>query len=84
MKNDGENGIMRNLITGTFTNILKYCTVLAVRVGFTDYTTQLVTLFYCQLYSSVLQSFLRVDSDPLMSCVGAVCCLAIHVTLLPH
>jgi hypothetical protein len=47
------------------------CTVLAVLVGFTDYITQLVTLFYCRLYSSVLQSFLTVHSDPLMSCLRA-------------
>jgi hypothetical protein len=52
---------------------VKYCTVLAVLVRFTDYTAQSFTIFYCRLYSSVLQSFFTVDSDPLMSCVGAVC-----------
>jgi hypothetical protein len=51
-----------------------YCTVLTVLVGFKDYTTQLFTLFYCRLHESVLQAFFTVDSDPLMSCVGAVCC----------
>jgi hypothetical protein len=49
-----------------------YCTVLAVLVGLTDYTTQLFTIFNCRLYESVLQSFLTVDSDPQLSCVGAV------------
>jgi hypothetical protein len=49
------------------------CTVLAELVGFTDYTTQLFTLFYCRLHELVLQLFLTVSSDPLMSCVGAVC-----------
>jgi hypothetical protein len=52
--------------------IYTYCTVLAVLVRFTEYTTQLFTIFYCQHPESVLQSFLTVDSDPLMSCVGAV------------
>jgi hypothetical protein len=47
--------------------------VLAVLVRFTDYTTQLFTIFYCRLHKSVLQSFLTVDSDPLTSCIGAVC-----------
>jgi hypothetical protein len=49
-----------------YINIL-YCTVLTVLVGFTDYTTQLFTLFYCRLHESVLQSFSTVDFDPLMS-----------------
>jgi hypothetical protein len=49
-----------------------YCAVLALLVGCTDYTAQLFTLFYCRLYSSVLQSYLTVDSDPLMSCLRAV------------
>jgi hypothetical protein len=34
-----------------------YCTLLAVLVGFTDYITQLFTLFYCWLHELVLQSF---------------------------
>jgi hypothetical protein len=33
------------------------CTVLAVLVRFTDYTTQLFTVFYCRLHESALQSF---------------------------
>jgi hypothetical protein len=49
-----------------------YCTVLAVLVGFTDYATQLFTVFYCRLCWSVFQSFVTSSFDPLMSCVRAV------------
>jgi hypothetical protein len=30
---------------------------MALLIGFTDYTTQFVTVFYCRLHESVLQSF---------------------------
>jgi hypothetical protein len=49
------------------------CTVLAVHARFTDYTTQLFTILYCRLHESVLQSLFTIGSDPVMSCVGAVC-----------
>jgi hypothetical protein len=53
--------------------IYTYCTVLGVLVGFTDYTTQLFTIFYCRLHGSVLQSFHYSQFWPLISYVGAVC-----------
>jgi hypothetical protein len=50
-----------------------YCAVLAVLVRVSRLYHSIVYTFYCRLNELVLQPFLTVDSDPLMSCVGAVC-----------
>jgi hypothetical protein len=50
----------------------KYCTVLAVLVRFTDYTTQLFTILYCRLHYRYYNQYITLGSDPLLSCVRAV------------
>jgi hypothetical protein len=52
--------------------IYEYYIVLAVLVRFTEHTTLFVTLFYCRLHESVLQSPFTLSTDPLMSWLGAV------------
>jgi hypothetical protein len=51
---------------------VSYCALLAVLVRFTEHTTLFVTLFYCRLHKSVLQSLFTLSTDPLMSCLGAL------------